>query len=465
MEVRRKLSLSSHQVVEYEEVDQETDSFINEFLSKIESPSIGQEIEVLEDNTKPSDKRKKVEIEEVCEEVEIVKEEPKEVDLALSKCGEVSLPKSPSTTFKWVKFLPLSFTFPLEYGLIENDGQLRALCGVKSRKELCSGWKFGIQLIEVKASKCGNHDWKQTTLCWSRKESCYAKENSIHQPPEEKNHDNQQEDGPSPFPQPPLQPPCWLPAIVAAPFSSLTLVLSLSSSLSLSSLNRHCAGACYAAVGSLPPPSEAATAFLPRLIPTAFPTPFHSASRMSAKGKGKAISRKRKRTPDSTFSPYVDYSKIPIDVVERENQSLPAQDSLKFPNLYCELRFPSYNSKNLNIPPSKRRSWARAAEEGAGPSSSSAPARPSTSAAAAALPLPPPAPQPTYLLVQRLFRFMERSNHQIMHRLDRIDQMFVAQGLELSLFQSPLVLMRKPTRRSMRIYIMGILMWRSSLWL
>ncbi|KAL4300507.1 hypothetical protein AHAS_Ahas17G0207800 [Arachis hypogaea] len=35
--------------------------------------------------------------------------------------------------------------------------------------------------------------------------------------------------------------------------------------------------------------------------------------------------------------------------MERANQSLPAQDSVKFPNLYCELRFPSYNSKNLNI--------------------------------------------------------------------------------------------------------------------
>ncbi|KAL4293902.1 hypothetical protein AHAS_Ahas18G0174500 [Arachis hypogaea] len=77
------------------------DSFINEFLSKIESPPIGREIEVLEDNTKPSDKREKVEIEKACEEVETTKDEPKEVDLALSKCGEVSLPKSPSnTTFK-----------------------------------------------------------------------------------------------------------------------------------------------------------------------------------------------------------------------------------------------------------------------------------------------------------------------------------------------------------------------------
>ena len=128
------------EIEEYEEVDQEMDLFINEFLSKIEPPPIRQEIKVLEDNTKLCDKRGKVEIKEARKEVEIHKEEHKEVDLALSKCGEVSLPKSPSnTTFKWVKLLSLSFTFSLEYGLIENDGQLRALCRVKSRKELCSG--------------------------------------------------------------------------------------------------------------------------------------------------------------------------------------------------------------------------------------------------------------------------------------------------------------------------------------
>ncbi|XP_057734681.1 uncharacterized protein LOC130950162 [Arachis stenosperma] len=60
-------------------------------------------------------------------------------------------------------------------------------------------------------------------------------------------------------------------------------------------------------------------------------------------------------------------------------------------------------------PASRRRSRARATVEGAGPSSSSAPVGASTSVAA--LPMPPPAaPQPTYLLVQRLFRYMERKS-------------------------------------------------------
>ncbi|KAL4396376.1 hypothetical protein AHAS_Ahas01G0085700 [Arachis hypogaea] len=76
------------EIEEYEEVDQEMNSLINEFLSKVESPPIKQD-EALEDNTKPRNKGDEVEIEEACEEVEITKEEPKEVDLALSKCGEL----------------------------------------------------------------------------------------------------------------------------------------------------------------------------------------------------------------------------------------------------------------------------------------------------------------------------------------------------------------------------------------
>ncbi|RYR66881.1 hypothetical protein Ahy_A03g013029 [Arachis hypogaea] len=71
------------EIEEYEEVDQETNVFINEFLSKIESPPIGQEIKILEDNTKLNDKGEKVESEETCQEVEATKEEHKEVNLAL----------------------------------------------------------------------------------------------------------------------------------------------------------------------------------------------------------------------------------------------------------------------------------------------------------------------------------------------------------------------------------------------
>ena len=114
-----------------EEVDQEMDSIIEELLSIIESSPIGLEIEVKEGDAQPlmplvsneeeielevSHQEEEVEVEEACEEVEVVKKEHNGVDLALAKCGEVPLPKSPSsnTTFKWVKFLSLSFAFRSE---------------------------------------------------------------------------------------------------------------------------------------------------------------------------------------------------------------------------------------------------------------------------------------------------------------------------------------------------------------
>ncbi|QHO01592.1 uncharacterized protein DS421_13g416450 [Arachis hypogaea] len=81
-------------------------------------------------------------------------------------------------------------------------------------------------------------------------------------------------------------------------------------------------------------------------------------------------------------------------------------------------------------PPSRCRSRARAVVEAARPSSSTTAAGPSSSTAPAAVPLPP-APEPIYLLVQRLFRFMERSERRLMQHLDRIDQVFVSQGIEL----------------------------------
>ncbi|RYQ91082.1 hypothetical protein Ahy_B09g096949 [Arachis hypogaea] len=82
-------------------------------------------------------------------------------------------------------------------------------------------------------------------------------------------------------------------------------------------------------------------------------------------------------------------------------------------------------------PPPRCRSRAREVEEASQPSSSATAVGPSSiSAAAASLP-PPPAPDLTYLLVQRLFRFMECSERRIMRRLDRIDQVLVSQGIEL----------------------------------
>nr|XP_025692648.1 uncharacterized protein LOC112794893 [Arachis hypogaea] len=82
-------------------------------------------------------------------------------------------------------------------------------------------------------------------------------------------------------------------------------------------------------------------------------------------------------------------------------------------------------------PVARRRSRARAPVGTPSPSDPTAAPSSSTTAAPSSSTDPPAAPEPTYLLVQRLFRFLEREKRHIRRRLDRIDQMFVAQGLEL----------------------------------
>ncbi|XP_016199587.1 phosphatase and actin regulator 4A-like [Arachis ipaensis] len=82
-------------------------------------------------------------------------------------------------------------------------------------------------------------------------------------------------------------------------------------------------------------------------------------------------------------------------------------------------------------PPASRRSRARTV---IGTPSPPAPAAgPSSSTAAAPSPStdPPAAPEPTYLLVQRLFRFLERERHHVRRRLDRMDQALISLGAEL----------------------------------
>ncbi|RYR67515.1 hypothetical protein Ahy_A03g013915 [Arachis hypogaea] len=134
----------------------------------------GEELEEVEED---------VEVEEACQEVEVVKEEHKGVELARS-LGPSLIPKSPSnTTFKWVKFLSLSFNFSLEYGLFETDGQLRALCGVKSRRELVSWWKCQSRFPMVGSLKSKCNGWYSSQLKGSRNMLWCLLENSNHLPP------------------------------------------------------------------------------------------------------------------------------------------------------------------------------------------------------------------------------------------------------------------------------------------
>jgi len=191
-----------------EEVDQEMDSIIENFLSTIESSPIVLEIEIKEEDAQPpmplvsnkeeieleeSHQEEEVEVEESCKEVEVIMEEYKGMEL--TRPLETSLPKSPSnTTFKWVKFLSLIFTFPLEYGLIETDGQLRALCGVKSKREFISRWKCQSRFFMVGNSKSKCNGWYSSQIKGSRKMLWCLLENSDHFSPNW-NCDGQLEDG------------------------------------------------------------------------------------------------------------------------------------------------------------------------------------------------------------------------------------------------------------------------------
>ncbi|KAL4315555.1 hypothetical protein AHAS_Ahas15G0196800 [Arachis hypogaea] len=79
--------------------------------------------------------------------------------------------------------------------------------------------------------------------------------------------------------------------------------------------------------------------------------PVISAFRMSDKGKGKAkpTFRKRKRSQLSSKSVTVGYSVIHLFDKDKVDRLLPPANSEKFPNLYCELQFPLFQQRHLNL--------------------------------------------------------------------------------------------------------------------
>ena len=74
------------------------------------------------------------------------------------------------------------------------DGQLRALCGVKSKREFISGWKCQSRFLMVGNSKSKYNGWYSYQLKGSRKMLWCLLENSDHFSPNW-NCDDQLEDG------------------------------------------------------------------------------------------------------------------------------------------------------------------------------------------------------------------------------------------------------------------------------
>ncbi|XP_072073249.1 uncharacterized protein [Arachis hypogaea] len=168
---------------------------------------VGQEMEIKEEEAQPpmplvnneeeieleeSYQEEEVDIEETCKEVEVVREEHKGVEPAnLLEILPLKLPSS-FTTFKWVKFISLNFLIPLEYGLLETDGQLRALCGIK--RKMVSGKNCPARFIMVGSFKFKCKGWCKPQLNGSRKLFGSFSENSTAEPPGW-NHNDQQKDG------------------------------------------------------------------------------------------------------------------------------------------------------------------------------------------------------------------------------------------------------------------------------
>ncbi|MED6176563.1 hypothetical protein PIB30_089445 [Stylosanthes scabra] len=83
------------------------------------------------------EENKDQEVEDVDQEVENEDKEQNGMEIVHSASSEATPPESPSKLhFEWVNLSNLIFIGPQHYGLLETDGQLRALCGVSNKKEM-----------------------------------------------------------------------------------------------------------------------------------------------------------------------------------------------------------------------------------------------------------------------------------------------------------------------------------------
>ncbi|MED6224047.1 hypothetical protein PIB30_080002, partial [Stylosanthes scabra] len=82
------------------------------------------------------EKNEDQEVEDVDHEVENKDKEQKGMEIVHSASYKATPSKLPSELqFEWVNFSNLNFIGPQHYGLLETDGQLKALCGVLDKKK------------------------------------------------------------------------------------------------------------------------------------------------------------------------------------------------------------------------------------------------------------------------------------------------------------------------------------------
>ena len=137
-----------------------------------------------------------IDIKRSCGEVEVLRKRRMGIEYALSRPLESPLPRLPSTpSFEWVNFISISFIIPLEYGLLETDGQLRMLCGMKRKRKMFRGWRCKSRLIMVDASNMRYKGWSSAQIDGSRRIVGHYIENSPYSPPGWTNNDDQPQDG------------------------------------------------------------------------------------------------------------------------------------------------------------------------------------------------------------------------------------------------------------------------------
>ncbi|MED6225842.1 hypothetical protein PIB30_097574 [Stylosanthes scabra] len=105
--------------------------------------------EVCECLEEVEEKNEDQEVEDVDHEVENKDKEQKGMEIVHSASSKATPSKLPSELqFEWVNFSNLNFIGPQHYGLLETDGQLKALCGVldKKKRGLCRV-RFRIQSL------------------------------------------------------------------------------------------------------------------------------------------------------------------------------------------------------------------------------------------------------------------------------------------------------------------------------
>ncbi|MED6201030.1 hypothetical protein PIB30_091027 [Stylosanthes scabra] len=96
------------------------------------------------------------EAKDVDQKVEDKDREPKGMEIIHSASSKATPPKLPSELhFKWVNPSDMNFLGSQHYGLLERDGQLKALCRVLDKKEMDS-----LELNESRFITCGKSKFK-----------------------------------------------------------------------------------------------------------------------------------------------------------------------------------------------------------------------------------------------------------------------------------------------------------------